>query len=80
MPQSGLFRDGLGIDHAAVHSTVTAAAAGVVTDPSMAADVLHGLERRGLLNGAVLDFRQDCAAPPAIKIHHIAEIETRACV
>jgi hypothetical protein len=46
--------DGLGFPHQAVHASIVAAAAGVITTPSVAEAVLRGLEKRGLYDGQVV--------------------------
>ena len=51
---SGLFMDGLNVTHSAVHSSIIAAAGGVVTDPTVAAAILKALTERGLFDGRVL--------------------------
>ena len=51
---SGLWLDGLNVTHSAVHSSIIAAASGVVTEDTMATAVLKALERRGLFTGRVL--------------------------
>jgi hypothetical protein len=51
---TGLFVDGLGYPHQAVHASIVAAASGIVTTPAMAEAVLSGLERRGLYDGQVV--------------------------
>jgi hypothetical protein len=51
---TGVFVDGLGLKHSAVHASVAAAASGVVEDAEMADTLLAGLERRGLFKGKVL--------------------------
>jgi len=50
----GLFRDGRGVQHHAVHASIVAAATGMVEEPSMADAVLDGLESTGLFDGRVL--------------------------
>ena len=50
----GLFRDGLGVQHHAVHASIVAAATAVVEEASMADAVLNGLDSTGLFEGRVL--------------------------
>merc|ERR1712038_1759321 len=52
-PLHGLFRDGLNINHSAIHSTILATAAGVINDAKLAKTIIYSLNNTGFFNGQV---------------------------